>query len=53
MTSHQERVLKRTTVDWILLIEWDKGTLDWIMLKDIKNSTPMDLAVYSAANKIA
>ena len=35
---------KRTTPGWKLLVEWKDGSVDWVPLKDLKQSNPVDLA---------
>jgi hypothetical protein len=46
------RVPKRTTRGWQLLIEWKDGSNDWISLTDLKESNPLEVAEYAVANKI-
>jgi len=41
-----------TTKGWKLLVQWKDGTEDWIPLKDLKESNPVEVAEYSVANKI-
>jgi hypothetical protein len=47
------KVRKRTTKGWQLLVEWKEGGSDWIDLKDLKESYPVDVAEYAKANKIS
>ena len=47
------KVRKLTTRGWELLVEWQEGTSDWVPLKDLKESYPVQLAEYAKANKIA
>ena len=47
------KVRKRTTKGWSLLVEWKEGGSDWIPLKDLKESYPIEVAEYAKANKIA
>ena len=35
---------KRTIHRWKLLVEWKDGSVDWVPLKDLKQSKPVDLA---------
>jgi hypothetical protein len=42
-----------TTKGWKLLIEWEDGSTDWLPLKDLKESYPVQVAEYAVANKIA
>ena len=41
---------KRTTPVWKLLVEWKDGSVDWVPLKDLKQSSPVDLAEYAVAD---
>ena len=47
------QVRKRTTRGWQLLVEWKEGGSDWIKLKELKESYPVEVAEYAKANKIA
>ena len=38
---------KATTRGWELLVEWKDGSTDWISLKDLKESYPVELAHYA------
>jgi hypothetical protein len=42
-----------TTKGWKLLVEWKDGLTDWLPLKDLKESYPVQVAEYAVANKIA
>ena len=42
----------RTTKGWKLLVEWKDGTQNWMPLKDLKESNPIEVAEYAIANKI-
>jgi hypothetical protein len=42
-----------TTKGWQLLIQWKDGSTNWVPLKDIKNSHPVQVAEYAVGNKIA
>jgi hypothetical protein len=44
---------KRTTRGWEILVSWKDGTSDWVKLKDLKDSFPVQLADYAIGNKIA
>jgi hypothetical protein len=35
------------------LVSWKDGSTDWIPLKDLKESNPVEVAKYAVANKIA
>jgi Reverse transcriptase (RNA-dependent DNA polymerase) len=41
-----------TTKGWSLLVEWKDGGSNWIPLKDIKESNPIEVAEYAIANKL-
>ena len=43
---------KRTTVGWEILVRWKDGSSDWVKLKDLKDSYPVQLADYAVNNKI-
>ena len=47
------KVSRKTTVGWDLLIEWKDGTTSWLALKDIKDSYLVQVAEYAVHNKIA
>ena len=44
---------KRTTRGWKVLVEWKDGSVDWVPLKGLKQSNPVDLAEYAMANDIS
>lgn len=43
---------KQTTRGWELCIEWKDGSTQWIAMKDMKNSYPIEVAEYAVNNKI-
>ncbi|KAI2507356.1 Reverse transcriptase (RNA-dependent DNA polymerase) [Fragilaria crotonensis] len=43
---------KTTTRGWELLVEWCDGSSDWVSMKDLKDSYPVELAIYAKENKI-
>ena len=43
---------KRTTRGWEILIRWQDGSHDWIALKDVKDSYPIELAEYATNHDI-
>ncbi|KAI2504684.1 Reverse transcriptase (RNA-dependent DNA polymerase) [Fragilaria crotonensis] len=47
------RIPKVTTRGWSLLVTWKDGSSDWIPLKDIKDSYPVQIAEYAVTNNIA
>ena len=54
ITSRNENsVPKPTTRGWSLIVLWKDGLLDWLLLNDLKDNFPVQIAEYVAANKIA
>lgn len=49
-SKNGNRTPKKTTQGWKILIEWKDDTTTWVPLKDVKNSNPVELAEYAAAN---
>jgi Reverse transcriptase (RNA-dependent DNA polymerase) len=41
-----------TTKGWKLLVEWKDASCNWVPLKDLKESNPLEVAEYAAANKL-
>jgi len=37
----------KTTKGWFMLVQWKDGTQSWKPLKDIKQSNPVDVAIYA------
>ena len=42
-----------TTIGWELLAQWKDGSTNWISLKDLKESYPVQTAEYAVVAKIA
>jgi hypothetical protein len=51
--EEQAKISEETTQGWQLLVEWKEGGSDWISLKDLKESYPVEVAEYAKANTIA
>ena len=51
-TRKGKRVPKKTTKGWKLLCQWKDGSSDWIDLKHLKDSNPIETAEYAVANRI-
>ncbi len=51
-TRKGRRNPKTTTKGWKLLCQWHDGSSDWIDLKHVKDSNPIQLAEYAVANRI-
>ncbi|KAI2504020.1 Reverse transcriptase (RNA-dependent DNA polymerase) [Fragilaria crotonensis] len=43
---------KQTTQGWQLLCQWRDGSTNWVNLKDMKHSYPVQVAEYAFANRI-
>lgn len=41
------RIPKKTTTGWKLMIEWKDGSTTWVPLKEVKSSNPIELAEYA------
>ena len=46
-------VHRRTMKGWQLLVQWKGGSTSWTLLKDLKESNPVEVAEYAVANKVA
>jgi hypothetical protein len=44
---------RRTTKGWKLLVQWKDGSTTWEPMTNLKESTPVQVAEYAVANKIA
>jgi len=44
---------KITTAGWEIQVEWKDGSTQWIPLRELKESNPVQLAEYATANDIA
>ena len=53
MTGTGTRRRRETTIGWELLAQWKDGSTNWISLKDLKESYPVQMAEYAVAAKIA
>ena len=53
LTRNGNRVPKKTTAGWELMVTWKDWSSDWIKLKDIKDSYPVQVAEYAVTNTIA
>ena len=43
---------KKTLTGWDLEVEWKDGSTSWLILRDLKNSNPIEVAQYAKANRI-
>ena len=46
------RQLRQTTAGWDLCVAWKDGSEQWVKLKDIKGSNPLEVAEYARANDL-
>ena len=44
---------KQTTKGWELCVRWKDGSTEWVPLKEMKESNPLQVADYAEANQIA
>ena len=51
-TKRGRRVPKRTTKGWKILCQWKDGSTDWVDMRYVKDSNPIELAEYAVANRI-
>ena len=51
--KHGNRRRRETTKGWEILVRWKDGSTTWVVLKDMKNSYPVQLAEYAVENKIS
>ena len=52
MTRSGQKRPKLTTRGWELCVQWKDGSTNWIALKDLKDSYPLELADYAIDNKL-
>ena len=51
-TNQVRQTQHKTTVGWALQIKWKNGSTQWVKLKDLKESNPVDVAEYATARGI-
>ena len=42
----------QTTSGWNILVQWKNGTQEWVPLKILKNSNPIEVAEFAVARGI-
>ena len=52
VTKRGKRHLRQTTKGWSLCVLWKNGSQQWISLKDLKESNPVEIAEYAKAKGI-
>ena len=53
MTKTGTKCRQETTKGWELLIEWKDGITNWVFLKDIKESYPVQVAEFALVTRIS
>ena len=43
---------REATKGWEIIIEWKNGSMNWVALKDVKESYPVQLAEFAISNQI-
>ena len=44
--------MRQTTAGWNLLVQWKNGTQEWVPLKILKKSNPIEVAEFAVARGI-
>ena len=50
--EHGPNIPQKTTKGWELNVHWKDGSYDWVKLKDLKFSNPVELGEYTVAKGI-
>ena len=53
MAKNGVRRRKETTTGWEILVQWKDGSTNWVALKDMKESYPIQVAEYAIASRIS
>ena len=53
VTKRGRRKLRQTTIGWHFQVQWRDGTSQWIPLKELKESNPVEVAEYVTARGLA
>ena len=51
-TKSGQKRMRKTTSGWNLLVQWKDGTQEWVPLKELKQSNPLEVAEFAAASGI-
>ena len=43
---------KKTTRGWKVLVQWKDESTSWVIVKDVRDANPVELAEYAVANQI-
>lgn len=52
VSERGRRYMRKTAVGWKFRVKWKDGTITWSPLKDLRESNPVDIAVYATARGI-
>ena len=52
VSPNGQRRMRATTSGWSLNVQWKDGSSQWIPLKDLKESNPLEVAEYAVAHTI-
>ena len=52
VTKRGEKKLRKTTIGWEFRVLWRDGSSQWISLKELKESNPVEIADYVQANNL-
>ena len=52
LSANRNKVNKKTTQGWKVLVEWKDGFSEWVSLKALKETNPIEVAEYARANLI-
>ena len=52
VTKRGQKRLRKSTIGWKLLVRWKGGSEQWIPLKDLKESNPVDVAEFAVSRGI-
>ena len=52
VSKRGRRSMRKTTVGWKFKVKWKDGTVTWSSLKDLRQSNPVDVAVYVTSRDI-
>jgi hypothetical protein len=53
ITQRGQKKMRKTTCGWKLLVKWKDGSEQWIPLKDMKESHPVEVAEFAKAREMA
>ena len=53
MAKNGVRQPKETATGWEILVQWKDGSTNWVALKDMKESYPVQVAEYAIASRIS